>query len=142
MVEARRQAAEFDLARLCDEYADYLESLGRSSHKDVRSIFRLHVKEAWPKVAALPAKDATPEQIADMMRKLLDAGKGRTSNKLRSYLHAAYQVARAAKSKPSIPIIFKSFGITFNPVSDTAPDESQNRADKRPLTEEQILRKP
>ncbi|MDR0481119.1 MAG: hypothetical protein LBG66_04455, partial [Gallionellaceae bacterium] len=136
--KARREANEFTLARLCDEYTDHLQSLGRSSHSDARSIFKLHIKEAWPKVAALSANAVMPEQIADMMRRLLDDGKGRTANKLRSYLHAAYQVARAAKSKPSVPLIFKSFGITFNPVSDTAPDEAQNRADKNPLSEEQI----
>ncbi|MGY6272129.1 integrase arm-type DNA-binding domain-containing protein [Achromobacter denitrificans] len=137
-LEAQREAAEFDLARLCDEYTNYLESLGRNSHKDVRSIFKLHVKEAWSKVAALPAKDVTSEQFANMMRRLLDAGKGRTSNKLRSYLHAAYEVARAAKSKPSIPEVFKSFEISTNSVSDTAPDEAQNNSDKNPLSEQQL----
>lgn len=136
--EARRGESEHHLGKLCDDYCDYLESLGRSSHSDARSIFKLHIKEAWPKQSALPAKDVTPEQIADMMRKLLDAGKGRTSNKLRSYLHAAYQVARAAKSKPSIPVAFKDFGIKINPVSDTAPDEAQNNADKNPLTEDEL----
>jgi len=132
------QSAQHSLSRLCDNYCDYLEAIGRNSHRDARSIFKLHVKEAWPKVAALPAKDVTPEQIADMMRRLLDAGKGRTSNKLRSYLHAAYQVARAAKSKPSIPVAFKNFDVRINPVSDTAPDEAQNNSDKKPLTEEEL----
>lgn len=136
--EAKEHVDEHTLARLCDSYCDYLKSLGRSSHSDVRSIFSLHVKEAWPQQAALPAKDVAPEQVADMMRRLLDAGKGRTSNKLRSYLHAAYQVARAAKSKPSIPVVFKDFGITINPVSDTAPDEAQNNPDKNPLTPEEL----
>lgn len=136
--DARRHIAQYTLEKLCDAYADYLQSLGRSSHKDVRSIFRLHVKEAWPKEVKLPAKEITSEQFADMMRKLLEKGKGRTSNKLRSYLHAAYQVAKASKSKPSIPVEFKNFGITQNPVSETAPDESKNRADKRPLSEAQI----
>jgi len=135
---AEAQADEHTLARLCDGYCDYLKSLGRSSHSDARSIFNLHVKEAWPQEAALPAMDVTPEQIADMMRRLFNDGKGRTANKLRSYLHAAYQVARAAKSKPSIPVAFKDFGITVNPVSDTAPDEAQNNADKNPLTPEEL----
>lgn len=136
--EVQAQAAEHTLAKLCDEYCDYLESLGRTSHSDVRSIFKLHVKEAWPQEAALPAGDVTPEQIADMMRRLLDAGKGRTSNKLRSYLHAAYQVARSARSKPSIPVAFKGFGIKINPVSDTTPDEAQNNPAKNPLSEQEL----
>ena len=68
-----------------------------------------------------------------MMRKLMEAGKGRTANKLRSYVRAAYQTARAAKSKPSIPLKFKSYGVVHNPAADTEPDESQNKADKNPL---------
>ena len=136
--ETKASEAEFTLERLCDSYADYLRSLNRKSHLEVRSICKLHVKEAWPTISSMPAKEVSPEQIADMMRKLLEAGKGRTSNKLRSYLHAAYQVARTAKSKASIPVSFKLFGVSTNPVSETAPDESQNRADKNPLSEDEL----
>lgn len=132
--EAKRQAATHTLENLLKAYCDYLESIGRRSHKDARSIFKLHINEAWPKVAAMPAKDVTGEHFADMMRTLIEAGKGRTANKLRSYARAAYQIAKAAKSKPSIPIAFKSYGIALNPVAETEPDESQNRPDKRPMT--------
>lgn len=136
--EVKRQAAEFTLKALLDDYCNYLESLGRRSHKDARSIFNLHVLEAWPKVAARPAKDVSAEDFADMMRKLIEAGKGRTANKLRAYARSAYQTAKAAKSKPSIPVRFKSFGVVLNPVADTAPDESQNKPDKRPLSAEEM----
>lgn len=136
--EAKQQAARFTLERLLDDYCDYLQALGRRSHSDARSIFKVHIKEPWPKVAALPAKDVTSEQFADMMRKCIEAGKGRTANKLRSYARSAYQVAKAAKSKPSIPVAFKSFGIVLNPVAETEPDEAANKADKRPMTAEQL----
>lgn len=94
--------------------------------------------EAWPKVVALPAKDVRGEQFADMMRKLIDAGKGRTANKLRSYARAAYQTAKAAKSKPSIPVSFNAYEIASNPVAETEPDEAQNRADKRPMSADEM----
>jgi len=111
-----------------------LETLGRTSHKDARSIFALHVIDPWPKVAAFPANQVTGEQIADMMRRVLELGKGRTANKLRSYIRAAYQTARASRSKASIPVAFKLFNVVNNPAADTEPDESQNKADKHPLT--------
>jgi integrase len=133
-IEAKRQAESSTLKHLLTAYCDHLESMGRRSHKDARSIFMLHVFEAWPAIAAMPAKEVTGEQFADMMRMLIDAGKGRTANKLRSYGRAAFQTAKAAKSKPSVPILFKAFGISTNPAGDTEPDESQNRPDKRPLT--------
>lgn len=94
--------------------------------------------EPWPKVAALPANQVTGEQVADMMRRVIELGKARTSNKLRSYVRAAYQTAKAARSKASIPVRFKGYNVTHNPGADTEPDESANRADKRPLTAEEL----
>jgi len=128
------EASKHTLQRLLGQYCDHLESLGRTSHKDARSIFSLHVNDSWPKIAELPANQVSGEQIADMMRRVLELGKGRTANKLRSYVRAAYQTARASRSKASIPVAFKLFNVTNNPAADTEPDESQNKADKRPLT--------
>ena len=128
----------YTLEKLLDAYCDYLKSLNRISHAAARSIFRVHVIEAWPGVASLPANTVTAEQIADMMRKTIEAGKDRTANKLRSYIRAAYQVAKAARSKPSIPVAFKAFNITNNPAADTEPDEAANRADKNPLSADEL----
>jgi integrase len=130
--------SKFTLEALLRDYCLYLQNLGRQSHSDALSIFTNHVFGAFPGTAAKPAADVTTEQIADMMRKLIEAGKDRTANKLRSYVRAAYQVAKAAKSKPSIPLAFKGYGITTNPAADTSPDESANRPDKRPLSLEDL----
>ena len=131
---AKLEAEQYTLAKLLNAYCDNQEAIGRKSHADARSIFKLHVAEAWPQVAELPANLVTPEQIADMMRRVIQLGKGRTANKLRSYVRAAYQVAKASRSKASIPVEFKAFNVTANPASDTEPDESANRADKDPLS--------
>lgn len=132
--EARRNSELNTLEKLLSLYCDYLQDLGRESHKDARSIFNLHVMRAWPDIAGLPAKEVSTEQFADMMRKLIEAGKKRTANKLRAYARSAFQVAKAAKSKPSIPVAFKDFGISINPVADTLPDETGNRSSKAPLS--------
>lgn len=131
-------AAKYTLDNLLSAYCDYLKTLGRRSHGDARSIFKIHVTQAWPKIAALPANQVTSEQVADMMRKVLESGKGRTANKLRSYLRAAYQVALAARSKASIPLHFKDYCVTSNPGADTVPDESQNNSDKNPLSADEL----
>ncbi len=136
--DAKRRAAANTLERLLLAYCDYLEGLGRRSHADARSIFKLHVIGAWPKVAAMPASEVTGEQIADMMRRLNEAGKGRTANKLRSYARAAYQTAKAAKSKATIPVAFKDYRVTANPVAETEPDESANKPDKNPLSAKEM----
>lgn len=130
----KAEASKQTLQRLLDQYCDHLEKLERTSHKDARSIFALHVTEPWPKIAALPANQVTGEQVADMMRRVMELGKGRTANKLRSYIRAAYQTARASRTKASIPVAFKLFNVMNNPAADTEPDESQNKADKHPLS--------
>lgn len=135
---AAEDAQKHTLENLLSDYCDHLEFLGRSAHRDARSIFKNHVVEPWPKLAALPAREVSTEQVADMMRRALELGKGRTANKLRSYIRAAYQTAKAARSKASIPVRFKSYQITSNPAADTEPDESANKADKRPLNADEL----
>lgn len=132
-IASEAEAAKHTLAALLAHYCDHIESLGRSAHKDARSIFKLHVLEAWPAVAGMPANQVTGEQVADMMRRVLELGKGRTANKLRSYVGAAYQTARASRSKASVPVHFKAYAVSINPAADTEPDESQNKPDKNPL---------
>ena len=136
--EEEKRAKSNTLERLLSDYCDHLNALGRPSHRAARTMFRLHVMGAWPDVAALPANTVTPEQVADMMRKLIEAGKGRTANKLRSYMRSAYQMAKAARSKPSIPVAFKAYAVQVNPAGETLPDESANRADKRPLNAQEL----
>lgn len=130
--------SRYTLANLLNDYADQLEALGRISHSEARSIFNLHVLAPWPDVALMPACEVTTDHIVDMMRRPTDAGKGRTSNKLRSYLRAAFQMAKAARTRASVPEFFKSYQIAVNPVVDTDPDESANRADKHPLVVEEL----
>jgi integrase len=133
-IEAELARAEHSLRKLLLAYTNHLKALGRESHANVRSLFHCHVFEAFPDIAAKPASDVTTEEVAQMMRRLIEDGKGRTANKLRSYVRAAYQVAKASRSKPSIPTSFQEFRVVINPAADTSPDELANRADKRPLS--------
>ena len=87
---------------------------------------------------SLPAADVTPEHVLDMLRKLIEAGKGRTANKLRSYLRAAYQCAIDVRSTASIPVAFKSFNVVYNPGAQTKREAQFDRADKRPFTLEEM----
>lgn len=135
---AKLAVATQTLACLMEDYADHLQKLGRDSHSDVRSITKNHIVEPWPKLASSPARELTSEQLADIMRRVASQGKGRTANKLRSYVRAAFQTARSAKSKANVDEKFKRYDIRSNPAADTDPDESQNRADKRPLTLEEL----
>lgn len=126
------------LEKLLDTYVEYLKAQGRRSHVDAQGIFQKHVTEAWPAVAKAPAVDLTPDQVLDMLRRLIESGKGRTANKLRSYLRAAYQCALDVRTLAAIPVAFKAFGVVFNPAAQTRRSPQFDRADKRPLTLEEM----
>lgn len=122
------------LEKLLDTYVEYLKAQGRRSPVDAQGIFEKHVKDAWPAVAKAPAVDITPDQVLDMLRRLIESGKGRTANKLRSYLRAAYQCALDVRTLAAIPGAFKTFAVAFNPVAQTRRSPQFDRADKRPLS--------
>ena len=76
-----------------------------------------------------------------MLRRLIEAGKGRTANKLRlyvrlyvrsyvrSYVRAAYQCALDVRTTASIPAVFKSFEVAFNPAAQTRRSPQFDLAD-------------
>jgi integrase len=132
--EREAERSERTLRKLLDTYVDHLKAQERSSHVDARQIFDRHVVEAWPRVADAPAVELTPDQILDMLRRLIEAGKGRTANKLRSYLRAAYQCALDVKFVAAIPMAFIPFAVQVNPVAQTRRSSQFDRADKRPFT--------
>lgn len=133
-----KRAADFTLSALMDDYCDYQEKLSKVDVKDVRGIFRLHLKESFPDIAAKPAAACTGDDFLALMARLDGADKKRTSNKLRSYSHAAFAVALAAKRQSSIPRRFLAYGVTRNPVADTSVDPSGTHSDKHPLGVEQM----
>jgi integrase len=131
-VEAKK--SERTLQKLLGAYVTHLKTQGRRSYVDADQIFKRHVTEAWPAVAESLAVDLTPDQVLDMLRRLIEADKGRTANKLRSYLRAAYQCALDVRISASIRVVFKSFGVVFNPAAQTRRSPQFDRADKRPFS--------
>ncbi|MDH3460453.1 MAG: integrase [Burkholderiaceae bacterium] len=137
--EATQQdAAKNTLRKLLEAYCDHLQKLGRDAHRNARSIFTRHVFEQWPVESNMPANQIEPKQVANMMRKVREAGKERTSKKLRSYMRAAYATAIAADTDADVPVKFQLFKITVNPVAQTAVGVVRTKADKNPLTGDQL----
>lgn len=119
-IEAARRAAEdrqkYTLRALCMAYADHLKAKGRTKTSvDVRSAFRVHVIEAHPDIADVPAREVTSHQIAAVVRKVREAGKERTAGILRNYLVAAFNTARKAPFDSGVTSDMIKFEITTNP---------------------------
>lgn len=110
----RRQ--RFTLRALLTAYADHLKAQGKvKTARDVMSAFRVHVFEAWPDVADLPAGNVTAHQVAAMVRKAREAGKERTAGILRNYVVAAYNAAKRAPFDSAMSSALIEFEITQNP---------------------------
>lgn len=135
--EAERRN-KFTLTELLKAYWENLEALGRTSHRQARTSLTNHVIEAWPEIAARPASEVTSEQVADILRRLFEAGKARTANITRAYLGAAFETARQAKSNPLIPVKFKGFEVRHNPAAETKANTDANKADKNPLSADEM----
>jgi integrase len=135
---AQAERATRTLARLFETYVGYLRSQGRRSHADAANIFRNHVEQAWPKIAEKPAAEVKAEDVLDILRRLVERGHGRTANKLRAYLRAAYQCAIDVRAVATLPVAFRAFQIEINPVASTKRDPAFDTADKRPMPAEDL----
>lgn len=128
-IEAERRK-NYTLQALCNAYVNHLRSKGKTkSATDSKSAFRVHVVEAWPDVAALPAREVSSRQIAAIIRKVRESGKERTAGILRNYLTAAYNAARRAPFDSAMSSDMIQFEIESNP-SEIVPAIPVNRGDR------------
>ena len=136
--EAAATRATHSLSSLLDDYVKHLATQGRISAREAKNLFELHVVKAWPAMALTPASDITQDQVIDMLRRVTEQGKGRTSNKLRTYLRAAFQCAVDVRVSASIPVAFKAYAVQVNPAAQTRRDGRFDSADKRPLSADEL----
>lgn len=131
---AREDAQRGTLHQLLDTYATHLQRQGRQSARDVRSIFEQHLFKASPELAARKAAELTVDDLVGPIGLLVEAGKGRTADKLRSYLRAAYQLAAESRTNPGAPLALRTYGIRVNPVATIGALSNFNRARDRVLS--------
>jgi integrase len=114
-VTAAAAAKDYTLAKLYEAYCTHLEAGGKKgSARSARSFFNTHTPKA---LKEKPAKDVSAEEVADMLRTVTEKGKERTAGSLRTYLLAAYNIGIRARLDPLLPIAFKKYGITANPIA-------------------------
>lgn len=138
-VKAVEEAPRHTLAALMEAYADALEAQGkRDSAQDVRGMVRLHLVGQFPDYAKAPAAEFTRKRATEVLRKLVEAGKGRTAGKLRAYMRAAFALALRAESDATAPAAMIGFGLDSNPVADTVALTQFNRVKERALSEPEL----
>jgi len=126
------------LKNLLDAYLGHLERLGKQSATDVRLLFDKHIYRARPDLASRLAAEVSVEDFVDVLGHVIQATKGRTAAKLRSYLRAAYALSMRAKTDPDVPEVMRTFGILSNPLASVSALSKYNKARNRVLSADEL----
>lgn len=118
-VEATREKAALgSFSALLDSYVAKLRASGKLCGREVERLFELHVTIPWPALAKSAANSIRPEDIRDILARLVRKGIKRQTNILRSYLQAAFTYGAHADFDPRRAATDSAlFRLTANPVS-------------------------
>ena len=120
-------------------YVAYLTKQGKvTSARDVTSL-----SQHLAPLANKPAAEISKRDLVSVQRTLLDAGKGRTANKLRSFVRAAYALVLRAESDATSPAAALDFatigGVESNPAALLAVAKGFNGTRDRVLTDIELF---
>jgi hypothetical protein len=103
---------------LLDGYINKLEGENAASSDDVKWSFRHYVTEPFPDLVKRPVSLIGPADIRDIISRMIAAGITTYCNRLRSQLHAAFQVGLEQEFNPrSYNKEDLKYGLQSNPVA-------------------------
>jgi hypothetical protein len=137
--KSRQQRDHYTLSNLMILYVAHLTKQGKvTSARDVTSLS----KHLTP-LANKPAAEISKRDLVTVQRTLLDVGKGRTANKLRSFVRAAYALVLRSESDATAPAAALDFvtigGVESNPAALLAVAKGFNGTRDRVLTDIELF---
>jgi integrase len=103
---------------LLDSYVAGMEANGKRSYKHVERSLKMYVTTPFQSIMILPANEITTRVIRDIIGRMIDKGVTTHSNRVRSYLHAAFQHGIMQDNNPRKYTKQRLvFDLKFNPVS-------------------------
>lgn len=136
--ELERRQAENTLGSLLMAYCDQLERSGKESATQIRKALKRHVETPWPEVWGKQATHVDPDDLLQVIARLVDAGKLREAGKQRSYIRAAYSAAISARHDPASLEQLRALKITSNPARDLVTISGSSQPRERNLTMEEL----
>jgi len=138
--QARLQAIEIARGSLADLFSDYIDSrratVRESQIAELERVQRVELEEANTEIAAMKARDVRPGHIRQILLPIWDRGSKGMADKVRAYLHAAYQYGLTAEHSLS-RTSRKSFALEMNPVA-LLPKEHKAQAQTRVLNDTEL----
>ncbi|MBA3980979.1 MAG: hypothetical protein C0462_10310 [Alcanivorax sp.] len=133
--QARRSAT---LGKLLAAYCEHLAAQGKPSAGEARSSINRHIKEPFPALWETPAADIQPDQLTPILRRMVDLGLFSHTNKVRSYIRAAYAAACNAPLNAKAPETLRALHITANPARDLAVVQGARKTRDTVLSEDEL----
>ncbi|WP_412071630.1 tyrosine-type recombinase/integrase [Pseudomonas fluorescens] len=126
---------------LLDAYTNKLEGEGAASASDVKWSLKHYVADPFPNLASRPAALIGPGEIRDILAKMINAGVTTYCNRVRSQLHAAFQVGLEQEFNPrSYQKTALKFGLNSNPVTSVPVQADWERPGDRALSTDELAR--
>lgn len=112
-----QEARDYSLGNLCMAYWKHLETEGKASARDVRNALKLWVLRKHPNISSKKASEVNTEDVLIILRSVIEAGHTTTTNRVRSYLSAAYTFGLGSITDPLASSRAGGFRLTNNPVA-------------------------
>ena len=145
--DRKKQAIEHEankmlgsLGQLLDCYIEYMKETGKRSFKSVDSSLTTYVRKPYPGLIKKKATSITQEDIGDILSRMINNGVTTHSNRVRSYLHAAFQhgIKQDNSPKKYLPDQPK-FRLNANPVSNIERQAQFETVREHELTPSEIV---
>nr|MDT0253862.1 hypothetical protein [Endozoicomonas sp.] len=138
---AEIEARHGSLKELCDSYVASLHRQGRKSADQVEKSLERYVLKPFPVLASEKARNVTVDDVVSIIRRMIEKGITTTCNRVRSYLHTAYEFGMKADNDPREQVIHgKRFYIENNPVSAVPRQADYERVRERYLSHQEVKR--
>ena len=125
------------LGELLEAYVADLHRRKKRSADEIMAGFRRWIERPRPELWETRADLVTPADIRDLLAFHIKRGLTTGSNRLRAYLHAAYQWGITSENDPVVAAE-RVWGLTVNPVAAVPSQASFERPGERVLTPEDV----
>jgi hypothetical protein len=135
--EAAKRQGSFD--QLMDSYIKAMETDGKRSHESVRRSLRIYVNEPFPEMIKRKANTIEADDIRMILSTMINKGVTTHTNRVRSYLHAAFSHGLKQDNNPrNYSKDSIKFNLKYNPVSFVPKQADFERVGEHVVTEEEI----
>jgi len=127
------------LDQLIESYLAAMEANGKRSHESVRRSLRIYLNEPFPELIKRKADTIEADDIRLVLSRMIDKGVTTHTNRVRSYLHAAFSHGLKQDNNPrrySKEAV--KFNLKYNPVTFVPKQADFEQVGEHVITEREI----